>query len=175
MKIRLNSGNILYSVIHFNKFDTLNYIFKKFLIMNNFYITLLSSDSLNYFPSNTLSAFTNQFNKPYVLSQDWQVGICNMFHNSFENTEKNELLYIYTDIIQPNQVGFSQIRCLRIINSIHGGDNAIEFKRIHYMPIEKNQFENISILLTNGKGDKIPFNDSTEPSMIKLHFIKKNV
>lgn len=141
--------------------------------MDNFYITLLSSDSMNYFASNTLSAFTNQFNKPYVLSDHWYVGVCHLYYNSFKNVDKNELLYIYTDIIEPNQVGFSQIRCLRIINTIHGGDNDIEFKKIHYMPIEKTQFENISILLTNGIGEKIPFDDSTHPTVVKLHFSKK--
>lgn len=141
--------------------------------MDSFYITLLSSDSMNYFPTNTLASFTNQFNKPYVLNDNWYVGICHLYYNSFENLLKNELLYIYTDIIEPNQVGFSQIRCLRIINTIHGSDNDIEFKKIHYLPIEKMQFENISILLTNGKGEKIAFGDSIQPTVVKLHFSKK--
>lgn len=84
---------------------------------------------------------------------------------------KIKYLFIYFYLFK--QVGSSQIRCLRIINTIHGGDNSIEFKKIHYMPIEKIQFENISILIANGKGDKIPFDDSTQPSIIKLHFCKK--
>lgn len=143
--------------------------------MDSFYISLLSTDSMNYFPTNTLSAFTNQFNKTYELNDNWYVGMCHFYHNSFENIDKNEFLYIYTDIIEPNQIGFGKIRCLRIINSIHGGDNDIEFKNVHYMRIEKTQFENISILVADGKGEQIAFNDSTTPTIVTLHFIKKKV
>lgn len=143
--------------------------------VDNFYITLISNNSLDYYSENTLSCFTNQFNKIYNLNSDWFVGIAEIFYNKFNTNEfKKSLIYVYTDIIKPVQVGFSQVRCLRIFtNPNQNSVQNILFENIYYMPVERNQFENISITLADDIGQKINFENSTKPTMVVLHFIKK--
>lgn len=65
---------------------------------NAFYITLLSGNSLDYFPNNTLSKFTVQL--PYTLNltnnsnnekNDWYVGLSRYVHTSI-NSNTNKLM-----------------------------------------------------------------------------------
>lgn len=51
---------------------------------NEFYITLLSNNSMNRFPKNVQSAFTNYIDPPIILTPgEWYVGITEIFHNKF--------------------------------------------------------------------------------------------
>lgn len=145
--------------------------------MKDFYITLLSSDSINYFPSNSLSAFTNQFNGKYELNENWVVGLAEMSYNRFDchNTidiDEHELMYAYVDIIKPTQIGFSQVRCIRLINTKRGEPNSLQFQNIQYHALDKTKFDNISILLANESGEKIEFHNNIMPTFVVLHFLK---
>lgn len=50
---------------------------------DEFHITLLSSDSVNKYPDNVLSSFTNYMDRSITLSGRWEVGITEIFHNKF--------------------------------------------------------------------------------------------
>lgn len=46
---------------------------------HDFYVALLSSDSITSFPNNTLSSFTNKLTKPCAFNNsDWLVGVCEL-------------------------------------------------------------------------------------------------
>lgn len=52
--------------------------------INDFYITLLSNDSLEKYPQNSLSQFTNYLDPWLQLApQEWKVGISEIYYNAF--------------------------------------------------------------------------------------------
>lgn len=53
---------------------------------SQFNITLLSNDSINKYPKNVLSCFTNYFESPLNLYGSWEVGLSEIFYNSFDVT-----------------------------------------------------------------------------------------
>lgn len=74
--------------------NTINYKTNKmFSQENEFYICLLSSNSMNYYDGNTLSSFTNLLASPCNLNcgsgeGDWKVGLTEVAFNSyFHNTQ----------------------------------------------------------------------------------------
>lgn len=53
---------------------------------NDFYVCLLSSNSMKYYGDNTLSSFTNHLSSPCNLnSGDWKVGVTEIAFNSYVN------------------------------------------------------------------------------------------
>lgn len=50
---------------------------------NQFNITLLSNESINKYPNNVLSSFTNYIDCPLNLYGSWEVGISEIFYNQF--------------------------------------------------------------------------------------------
>lgn len=80
------------------------------------------------------------------------------------------LFIVYTDIIYPRTIGNTESRYLRIIPCADAKGGCIEFKNIEYVPLEKTYMESISIIIADGKGEKIQFNTSTKPTYIMLHF-----
>jgi hypothetical protein len=50
---------------------------------DHFYVTLLSSASLQLHPSNTIAAFTSQLAKTIELdpSENWEVGLCEISYS----------------------------------------------------------------------------------------------
>lgn len=62
---------------------------------NDFYISLLSSNSMKYYPDNTLSSFTNHLASPCNLDgSNWKVGVTEIAFNSY-----------YRDSIYKHSVG----------------------------------------------------------------------
>jgi len=51
-------------------------------VNDEFYVTLLSDSSMNYYPENTLSSFTNKMDK-YMYDSNWKVGISEIYVNNF--------------------------------------------------------------------------------------------
>lgn len=83
------------------------------------------------------------------------------------------LMLVYTDIIYPRSIGNTESRYLRIIPCADSKGGCIEFKNIEYVPLEKTYMESISVIIADGKGEKIKFNASTKPTYIMLHFKSK--
>lgn len=58
--------------------------------MKDFYVTLLSNSSMNYFPANTTSSFTVKLHKNITLGEDWHVGLAEIHYSyNFANVRDN--------------------------------------------------------------------------------------
>lgn len=88
-----------------------------------------------------------------------------------EDEKKNSMIFIYTDIIEPQVVGDVESRCLRIINVSDVG--YYKFHPIYYYPLSKHIIESIEILITDKHGEKIIISNSITPTYLILH-IKRN-
>lgn len=59
---------------------------------DQFYISLMSNSSLDEYPDNTLSAFTNKLARPCRVNENWVVGVTEIFFNSFSSSAKLQML-----------------------------------------------------------------------------------
>lgn len=53
---------------------------------NQFFLTLLSNNSLNIYSNNVLSGFTNYLESPLNLYGSWEVGVSELFYNTFTSS-----------------------------------------------------------------------------------------
>lgn len=73
---------------------------------NEFYVTLLSNNSMKRYPQNVQSSFTNYIDPPIILSPgQWFVGITEIFHNKFIPSFHTNMLSDATVVI--NNENFS--------------------------------------------------------------------
>lgn len=85
-------------------------------MVDEFNVTILSNDSINKYPENVLSSFTNYMDTPLTLGENWQVGISEIFLNKFKIESNDiEIVYIYSNIIRPRIVGDQCVRCLKVL------------------------------------------------------------
>jgi len=146
-----------------------------------FYLTLFSNASQALYPKNTISAFTSNLPQPIELgsSDQWEVGLCELTcppPNIGVFARKNlpvvigsETAFVYCDLIAPQVVGDSLVRCLRtyIFPSI---DCQHHFQNVYYVPLEKSTIRNIRIEILTQDGKRVGFQDSATPVKIVLHF-----
>lgn len=66
---------------------------------NQFNVTLLSNDSINIYPKNVLSSFTNYIQCPLNFDGRWEVGISEFFYNGFTTVLDS---YLNGEIIDAN-------------------------------------------------------------------------
>lgn len=86
-------------------------------------------------------------------------------------------MMIYTDIIEPTFVGHEKAYVLKIINTepknYQFGDACYkEYTHMHYIPVQKREFESISVDIRDYTGQLIPFQHGI--LTIKLHFKKQD-
>lgn len=86
-------------------------------------------------------------------------------------------MLIYTDIIEPTFIGHEKAYVLKIVNtqprSLTFGDACYkEFYKMHYMPIQKREFETISVDIRDYNGNFMPFLHGV--LTLKLHFMKQD-
>jgi len=154
--------------------------------LDSFFVTVLSNNSLNVYPDNVQCAFTNMVNISQNIGENWEVGISEIYLNDLPanevlvvvdnrqtmHTMNRGLIFIYTDIIKPRCVGDKTTRCLRVL--LHNGiAKMMQFKNIEYYQIENCHIRDISILMSDSSGYKIPFKPSAIPIYVTLHFRKK--
>lgn len=83
-------------------------------------------------------------------------------------------MLIYTDIIEPTFIGHEKAYVIKIVNTearqgtIFGDACYKEYTHMHYMNVQKREFESISIDIRDYTGNFIPFQHGV--LMIKLHF-----
>lgn len=170
---------------------------------NQFYVTLMSNDSMNKYPKNVLSSFTNYIECPFLLAGEWEVGISEMYYNRFrflsiQNLPEDnvdckkvglrlqecadwsedkviEFMYIHTDIIKPRAVGSQMVRCLKVMPADAKKDDYVKFGRIEYYPVETSYIRSISILILDSESSQIRFEQSLLPTLITLHFKRKSI
>ena len=139
---------------------------------DHFYVTLFSNASQDIYPDNKIAAFTTQLAQPIRLnpSEIWEVGLCELSYSASHGLQKNGPLLnnlnvflnalIYCDLIAPQLIGTTKLRCLR----------SYLFQNVYYVPLEKKTFRDIRIEILNQSGELIPFNDSAIPLKVVLHF-----
>jgi len=111
----------------------------------HFYVTLLSNNSKNLYPDNTIAAFTAELVRPVELgsSGNWEVGVCEFSYppNSVGTFKHTKVVgdttgLIYCDLISPQYVGRALVRCMRafICPSLSGQH---VFDNVYYLRVEK--------------------------------------
>lgn len=138
---------------------------------DQFYVSLSSDGSQNYFSSNYAGDFT--INLPVTLnfnSSDWVCGLCEVEFTPSTDTPKT--IFILTDICQESIVNSKTLPLLRVIN-INAGKNrgrtlSLVYEEIFYMPVKQQNFDQIRIYIKNKEGDFVSFAD--KPLRCTLHF-----
>lgn len=86
-------------------------------------------------------------------------------------------MFIYTDIIDPTFIGHEKTYVIKVINTeakkYKFGDACYkEYTHMHYMRLQKRNFDSISIDIRDYTGEFMPFQHGV--LMIKLHFKNQN-
>ena len=91
------------------------------------------------------------------------------------NDIKYKTVYVYSDMPKARLVGDVYAQLLRTVNAseIDKGNEVIYRRYVdpHYLPLARNHFDTIEILLTDKQGEKLPFAD--ESSWVTLHVRKR--
>jgi len=91
-----------------------------------------------------------------------------------ENTADLErtmhFLYVYSDVVQSQIVGNSQVPLIRIVpaEGKEGDHITTRFTSPQYLPVSKKQFETIEIDIKRDTGEKVPFEFGRV--LVTLHF-----
>lgn len=86
-------------------------------------------------------------------------------------------MLIYTDIIEPSFIGHEKTYVLKIVNTeatrTSFGDSCYkEYTHMHYMPVQRREFDAISVAIRDCAGKFMPFQHGV--LTLKLHFKKQN-
>lgn len=112
-------------------------------INSDFYITLPSNASMNYFPNNTQSSYRTKLVSPLTLSGEWEIGLVEIFfpRNWFNIGNHNNDYVIYTETQKNVQAENRQYE----ISFAYNPDESMEnfFQKLN---------EDIKILLDNDSG-----------------------
>ena len=79
-------------------------------------------------------------------------------------------MYDYCDAASYTYVGDTKAPLLRVLN-MNGNDGEtmrLSFPDIHYVPVQKRQFDTIEISINTARGRLVPFESGR--SVVKLHF-----
>ncbi|MCP3667610.1 MAG: hypothetical protein GY696_34810 [Gammaproteobacteria bacterium] len=85
------------------------------------------------------------------------------------------LMYIYSDLVQPQLVGDVYAPLLRVVQArgTYGDVISEDFISPDYLPLAQNTVTSIRFRVTDGLGEDIPFEDGT--LIVKLHLKKRSV
>lgn len=92
------------------------------------------------------------------------------------NVDQNvKSIFVYTDLVQPRPVGDVVVPLLRCLPPVDKKKDTMHyiFEKPHYIPLARPQFDTVELLLTNDKGEPIPFEDGH--SIVTLHFRRKRL
>lgn len=86
-------------------------------------------------------------------------------------------MFIYTDIIDPTFIGHEKAYVIKVVNTeakkYKFGDACYkEYTHMHYMRLQKRDFDSISVHIRDYTGEFMPFQHGV--LMIKLHFKRQN-
>jgi hypothetical protein len=147
---------------------------------NSFYVTLFSNSSQEMYENNTHADFTVKLSRPVDLgtSPNWEVGVCEVSCSSPLPESLNTVdvspcavyAMIYCNLISPQCVGHSTVRCMRTFPTTSCRYH--EFRNIHYVLVEQWQVQSIRVQFLTLEGLHVPFEDSTTRTNVVLHFCK---
>jgi len=85
--------------------------------------------------------------------------------------EEETTALMYCNLISPQFLGDSTPRCIRTF-VFPSSSFQHEFQNVFYVPVEQRTFQNIRINFLMTEGLHIPFEASTTPTKVVLHFRK---
>jgi len=135
-------------------------------------VTLLSNASREIYDLNTHADFTAKLAQPIDLgsTSNWEVGVCEISCSSFPEGAIPVLLYC--NLISPQFLGGSKVRCIRTFRLYPNAMCQHKFQNVQYVPVEQSRFQDIRMEFLTTEGLIIPFEVSTMPTKVVLHFRK---
>ena len=79
---------------------------------------------------------------------------------------------IYCDLISPQFVGSSLVRCLQTYVYPLAERQRGRLENVYYVPAEKQKITNIRVEFLTLEGERVKFEESETPSRLVLHFRK---
>jgi len=133
---------------------------------------MLSNPSREIYDLNTHADFTVKLAQPIDLdtTSNWEVGVCVISSSSSPEVAIPDLLYY--NIITPQFLRDSTVRCIRTFRLYPNAMCQHEFRYVQYVPVEQRRFQDIRIEFLTTEGLHIPFSDSTMPTKLVLQFRK---
>ena len=82
-------------------------------------------------------------------------------------------LYIYCDLVEPRVVGDTSVPLLRVTpaEGKHGEMVCKTYENVHYIPVQRKQFQTLEIYIRDDTGHRVPF--ECGKSIVTLHFRRK--
>lgn len=138
----------------------------------SFYLTLSSDSSRDYFGDNTIAHFSTQLIRPICLTPSFEVAVCEVFLPPFETWKIRTAIspiYLYSDICQPVLLCDTSARLLRVLPADIISGHYV-FPVLYYIPVEKHNFQTVTMSFHTRSGQRYPFPDGQYPSTVVLHF-----
>lgn len=99
----------------------------------------------------------------------------NYFHDKIVSKQNdNFVAFCYADCIRPSLTGDTLAKTLRVIELKRMG-GSISFNPVYYHPITNSDIRDIEIQLLKNTGTPVRFRASNRPTVVLLHFKKKNL
>ena len=115
---------------------------------NSFYLTLFSNASREIYENNTHADFTMKLSRPIYIGKypNWEVGVYEVSCSSPPPASLNTVnvtpcadhAMIYCDIISPQFVADSTVRCMRTFPTTYF--QHYEFRNDQYVPVDRDNF-----------------------------------
>jgi len=139
--------------------------------MNDKYITLRSTDSVEYYPANKAWSFKVHLNEPLHLEQKWRVALTEITFENWQSAKKSDChdIYIYTDMCEARHlVGETKEPLLRRL-CLRGNKKkkTFEFTNQYYFPIRIQDTDTVHVYIKDMRGNDPSF--ITGPVIVTLH------
>ena len=84
-----------------------------------------------------------------------------------------QAMYVYCDIVEPRVVGDTTVQLLRVVpvEGKHGEVVCKTYENVHYIPLQRKQFQTLEIYIRDDRGQRVPF--ECGKSIVTLHFKRK--
>ncbi len=134
------------------------------------YFVAKSSDSTDFYPTNTAASFKIKLFKPLTLKGSWEVGLLGFTLTNVETKEVPDTMLIESNLCQYSTVvgGSKRLPILRHIFRTGGGDMSWEFDSPIYMPVNQSFVETIELYINSGQGNQLSFENGTSTCVLHL-------
>ena len=133
------------------------------------YFVVKSSDSTDFYPTNTAASFKIKLYRPLILEGSWEVGLLGFTLSNVETEKVPDLMLIESNVCQYTTVvgGSKRLPVLRHIFN-KGGDMKWEFDSPIYMPVNQSFVETIELYIKSGQGNQLSFESGTSTCVLHL-------
>lgn len=128
------------------------------------YMIFRSDQNSEYYPDNTPYSFKVKLPQTMTLNGDWKVALTEI--TLTEDIEKEDILYIYTNICSESFINGENVPLLRRVISATKGN--ITFTPSYYIPVIKSEINEIEFTLENHQG--YAANHIRNPISLVVHF-----